>query len=152
MGSLIGFVSKFPPRVQRQTAFEPTLVPRHLNQNVPVPHESSPPKDTHRGTQKVPASRTRIESIDDGSRSQSRCEPFRLRLSVIRCEPLQGKILDATRKFRNDHAQLNKDMNCLAVDKNCAQNQSEYAYSASPCLKSPGSIFSFRTIPRTSFC
>ena len=64
------------------------------------------------------------ESIDDGSRSQSRCEPFRLRLSVIRCEPLGEDFRCITRKFRNDHAQLNRDMNCLAVDNNCAQNQS----------------------------
>ena len=64
------------------------------------------------------------ESSCKSYKNQSTLRTFCLRLSVIRCEPLGEDFRCNTRKFRNDHAQLNRDMNCLAVDNNCAQNQS----------------------------
>ena len=51
MGSLVGFVRKFPPRVQRQNRPLGLHGSSPFDQNVLVPHESPLPKN-------IPASRT----------------------------------------------------------------------------------------------
>ena len=114
------------------------------DQNVPVPQDSPPSQryPSWHAESSCKSYKNRINHVM--MVREAKCEPFRLRLSVIRCEPF-GKILD--QKISHD-AQLNRDMSRLAVDKN-AQNQPKTLVQLH--LKHQTSIFSFRTIS-SIFC